>query len=457
MMKQWGKPLLSLLAVIAVSAALLFGMDALTRAMIEKQGMETVKKAFSGVISGEKWEELKTDGAADIRAAYRVLDKEGTLLGYAVTATVKGYGGEMEVHTALAADASRFLGLRVGSNQESQGYGSKVTEEAFYGQFVSLAAPASLDGYTGIEGEDGSSAGGTAAMKDGSYRAEQAAYSDGYKNFVELTVQGGRITGVNWDAMKEGSDTTKKAESKAGNYVMTETGPLWHEQAKTMEDALIQAQNPASLTYNEEPGKTDAYAGVSVDVGTFVKLAKQAADQAKTGSGSTALWKNGSYRADSEGYSQGYRAFVEITVTDGRIAAVNWDAAKENADTTKKAESRAGEYVMTETGPLWHEQAKTMEDALIALQNPARLVYNADTGKTDAYAGVSIDVSDFVKLAARALETAGAGNTGNTVENAASGSGEVDGVTGATISSKAVVRAANRAYAFVAAYGRENG
>ena len=146
-----------------------------------------------------------------------------------------------------------------------------------------------------------------------------------------------------------------------------------------------------------------------------------------------------------------------ITVTDGRIAAVNWDAAKENADTTKKAESRAGEYVMTETGPLWHEQAKTMEDALIALQNPARLVYNADTGKTDAYAGVSIDVSDFVKLAARALETAGAGNTGNTVENAASGSGEVDGVTGATISSKAVVRAANRAYAFVAAYGRENG
>ena len=331
MMKQWGKPLLSLLAVIAVSAALLFGMDALTRAMIEKQGMETVKKAFSGVISGEKWEELKTDGAADIRAAYRVLDKEGTLLGYAVTATVKGYGGEMEVHTALAADASRFLGLRVGSNQESQGYGSKVTEEAFYGQFVSLTAPASLDGYTGIEGEDGSSAGGTAAMKDGSYRAEQAAYSDGYKNFVELTVQGGRITGVNWDAMKEGSDTTKKAESKAGNYVMTETGPLWHEQAKTMEDALI------------------------------------------------------------------------------------------------------------------------------ALQNPARLVYNADTGKTDAYAGVSIDVSDFVKLAARALETAGAGNTGNTVENAASGSGEVDGVTGATISSKAVVRAANRAYAFVAAYGRENG
>ena len=270
-------------------------------------------------------------------------------------------------------------------------------------------------------------------------------------------MQGGRITGVNWDAMKEGSDTTKKAESKAGNYVMTETGPLWHEQAKTMEDALIQAQNPASLTYNEETGKTDAYAGVSVDVGTFVKLAKQAADQAKTGSGNTALWKNGSYRADSEGYSQGYRAFVEITVTDGRIAAVNWDAAKENADTTKKAESRAGEYVMTETGPLWHEQAKTMEDALIALQNPARLVYNADTGKTDAYAGVSIDVSDFVKLAARALETAGAGNTGNTVENAASGSGKVDGVTGATISSKAVVRAANRAYAFVAAYGRENG
>ena len=458
MMKQWIKPLLSLLAVAAISVALLFGMDAITRNVIEKQELQAVQEAFSGVISGEKWETVDTAGAADIKAAYRVLDKDGALLGYAVTTLVKGYGGDMEVHTALSADATRFLGLRVGSNQETQGYGSRVTEEAFYSQFNSLSAPASLDGYTGMDSGAGNSGGSSSSgeMKDGSYRAEQAEYVQGYKYFVEITVQGGRITAVNWDANKEGSDLTKKAESEAGNYVMTEDGPLWHEQAKTMEDALIETQDPAALVYDADTGKTDAYTGVSVDVSEFVKLAEEAVGQTKSGSENTALWKDGTYRAEQAEYVQGYQYFVEITVTDGRISAVNWDANKEGSDLTKKVESKAGDYVMTEDGPLWHEQAKTMEDALIALQNPARLVYDADTGKTDAYTGVSVDVSEFVKLAGKALETAGAADSGDKVENAASGSGEVDGVTGATVSSKAVVKAANRAYEFAAGLAKES-
>ena len=336
-MKQWIKSLLSLLAVAAVSVALLFGMDAVTRTVIERQELETVKQAFSGVISGDRWEAVDTGGKADIQAAYRVLDGDGTLLGYAITTLVQGYGGEMQVHTALSPDASRFLGLRVGENKETQGYGSRVTEEAFYSQFNSLAAPASLDGYTGMDGtgNGGASSPSAQEMKDGSYRAEQASYVDGYQYFVEITVQDGRITAVTWDARKEGADTTKKAESEAGNYVMTEDGLLWHEQAKVMEDALIEAQDPASL------------------------------------------------------------------------------------------------------------------------------VYDADTGKTDAYTGVSVGVSEFVKLASEALETAGASESGNgagdSVENAATGSGEVDGVTGATTSSKAVVKAANRAYEFAAGLARENG
>ena len=447
--KQWGKAALSLLAVVAISAGLLFGMEKITGEVIESQKKEEVKKAFSGVISGDRFEKIETNGAQDVRAAYRVMNDKDETLGFAVTTLVKGYGGMMEVHVALSADATRFLGVRIGSHQESPGYGAKVAEQDFYGQFNSLSAPASVGGYTGMEESVEPPVSGT--LHDGSYRAEQATYEQGYKNFVELKVEGGRITAVNWDALKEGSDTTKKAESQAGTYVMTETGPRWHEQAKTMEDALVQAQDPARLVYDPDTGKTDAYAGVSVDVGVFVQLALEAVDQAKTGDTGTALWKNGTYRAERDGYTQGYRYFVEIQVEGGRITAVNWDALKEGSDTTKKAESQAGTYVMTETGPRWHEQAKTMEDALIELQNPARLVYDPDTGKTDAYAGVSVDVSEFVQLSMQALEQASAGNPesqAGAVVNTAS-VGEIDAVSGATISSKAVVRAANRAYQFV--------
>lgn len=82
---------------------------------------------------------------------YRALDASGAVIGYAVTVQVKGYGGDMEVRAALSPDASQFIGLRVGRNSETMGYGSRVTEEAFYRQFTALAAPASVGGYTGID------------------------------------------------------------------------------------------------------------------------------------------------------------------------------------------------------------------------------------------------------------------------------------------------------------------
>lgn len=47
-----------------------------------------------------------------------------------------------------------------------------------------------------------------------------------------------------------------------------------------------------------------------------------------------------------------------------------------------------------------------MENALLSVQDPAKLVYNEADGKTDAYAGVSVSVGEFVELAAQALAEA---------------------------------------------------
>lgn len=284
------KSLINLLLVAVVSVALLWGADAVTRSVIAGQETDRVKTDFSAMLTAETYTSLPTAGHEAVTAAYRAEDRDGTLMGYAVTATVKGYGGPLTVHVALSADGKRFLGLRIGSHQETEGYGARVAEEAFYRQFDSLAAPASVGGYTGLEDSGTSSAGsGTSAAhwKDGSYRAEETGYSQGYRYFLELTVKDGKITAVNWDADKEGAETTKKRESEAGTYVMTENGPRWHQQAETMEEALIAAQDPAKLVYNPDTGKTDAYAGVSVNVSAFVSLSMQALEQAAgTGGGS---------------------------------------------------------------------------------------------------------------------------------------------------------------------------
>ena len=140
---------------------------------------------------------------------------------------------------------------------------------------------------------------------------------------------------------------------------------------------------------------------------------------------------------------------MEITVTDGRITAVNWDAEKQDSDLTKKQESENGTYIMTEDGLRWHEQAAVMEAALMETQDPAKLIYDQDNGKTDAYAGVSIDISDFVRLSAQALEQAKNGENVGEQEPETESDNDVDAVSGATVSSKAVVKAANLAYEFV--------
>jgi putative FMN-binding domain protein len=448
------KAIINAVVVAAVSAALLFGMSAVTDSLIQKQESEAAAEAFRGLLEFEKLEPISVGSAEGIAEAYRALDKNGNLLGYAVTSVVKGYGGDMTVHTALSADGGTFLGLRVGRHMETEGYGAKAAESAYTDRFKNAKAPVSLNGYTGIEGTESGGASSSpasspssqpaASLKDGVYRAEQAAYTDGYRYFLELTVKDGRISAVNWDAYKENSESTKKKESEAGRYVMTETGKKWHEQAKIMEDALVHAGDPAKITYHEDNGKTDAYAGVSVDVSAFVELANAAYAKAQKGDASSAArYKDGVYTAKETGFEEGYQYFIEITVKDGKISAVNWDAYKKNSESTKKKESEAGRYVMTETGKKWHEQAKIMEDALIKANDPGKIVYSEPDGKTDAYAGVSVDVSAFVELAVRALEDA------QQVPAMAAAGTEIDGISGATVSSKAVVKAANLAYRFV--------
>lgn len=61
----------------------------------------------------------------------------------------------------------------------------------------------------------------------------------------------------------------------------------------------------------------------------------------------TGMFKDGHYKAEQADYHQGYKYYVEITIKNGKISAVDWDAYKENSPLTKKKESEDGTYVMT--------------------------------------------------------------------------------------------------------------
>ncbi len=164
-----------------------------------------------------------------------------------------------------------------------------------------------------------------------------------------------------------------------------------------------------------------------------------------------AVLADGTYEAKtSEPDSSGFIDQVQITVADGKITEVSWDAVSEDGS-KKSVMSENGEYVMTEDGLTWKAQAEALANALIENQSLSFLSTD-EQGKTDAVSGVSISVGGFISLAEQCLmQSAGIEKEAPAeTENAAPSEGtSVDGVSGATISSTAAVTGINAAYEFL--------
>ena len=80
-------------------------------------------------------------------------------------------------------------------------------------------------------------------FQDGTYEAKaEAADNNGFVDQVTMTVQGGKITEVNWESV--GADGAKKSVmSENGEYTMTEDGLTWKAQAEALAAALVENQN----------------------------------------------------------------------------------------------------------------------------------------------------------------------------------------------------------------------
>ena len=148
---------------------------------------------------------------------------------------------------------------------------------------------------------------------------------------------------------------------------MTEDGLTWKEQAEALAAAVIENQNVSFLNMDEQ-GKTDAVNGVSISVGGFVNLAEKCMKEAAVLTETVEL-KDGTYEAKTEEPDgSGFIDQVTITVKDKKITEVVWEAVGEDGK-KKSVMSEEGEYVMTEDGPTWKEQAEALAAALVENQN----------------------------------------------------------------------------------------
>lgn len=118
-------------------------------------------------------------------------------------------------------------------------------------------------------------------LKDGTYKATSTELSKtGYNDEVEIVVENSVIKSVNYNGYNE-QGLDKKTESTGGSYDMSSAGSTvpWNEQAKLLEDKLIETQDINSIEVDSD-GYTDSVAGVSIKADAFVELSNEALSQA---------------------------------------------------------------------------------------------------------------------------------------------------------------------------------
>ena len=190
------------------------------------------------------------------------------------------------------------------------------------------------------------------------------------------------------------------------------------------------------------------------------------------------VWADGTYESEEAQFDdQGYKDKVTLTIQNNKITEVTWDAYNDKGE-LKSVLSADGAYEMTEHGPTWQEQSIAIANFLIENQSVDAFSVNKE-GITDSVSGASISINDFISLVKECLTKAAPvaahedtsdktsesldSNTKDTVDNSESTAslvastkeetktvpGQIDIVSGATVSSTAIVNGINQAQSFI--------
>lgn len=141
------KPIIVLLVIAAVVAALLGWVHGVTEPMIEENTRKAAELARQEVLQGSSsFTEIPCDmEALNITSAY----KEDSGLGYVFTSSNKGYGGQVVVTVGLDPDG-QIVGIKANVSTETSGVGSKAGDEKYLSNYMGVSG--SVDNIDTISG-----------------------------------------------------------------------------------------------------------------------------------------------------------------------------------------------------------------------------------------------------------------------------------------------------------------
>jgi len=230
---------------------------------------------------------------------------------------------------------------------------------------------------------------------------------------------------------------------------------IFDKDAKTIQEVKIvsHSETPGYGANMENESFLNQFKGIPAPIYLKGKAPATSTDNGQANTPDTAGGlKDGIYRVESDGMENGYLYMLTIKVENGAITSVVFDGMNELGE-YKSYLSSVGKYVMTEDGLTWKEQADALAQYVIEHQSIEGLVVD-ENGKTDVIAGVSISINNFLELAEKALQKAAAGEGAEGAPATAdSGAvGEIDGISGATMTTNAILELVNNAYEFIKNY-----
>lgn len=154
-MRDFIKLPLMLFAIALIAGALLGITYSLTKEPIEMQHELALKSAREALFPDSEFVEL--EGASvlnkydNVKKIYEAR-KGGKTVGYVITLTKDGYGGEILFNVGVTSEGV-ITDVKVGTNSETPGLGAKASEKEFSGQFAGKKSVTLVKGEAKAEDE----------------------------------------------------------------------------------------------------------------------------------------------------------------------------------------------------------------------------------------------------------------------------------------------------------------
>ena len=272
-------------ACVVLSVAFLLSCLWYTRRVSRSREQDEYRNEYGSLLLASEYRSLKTDvlkNHEDVKMVYSAYDESGRLLGYIVDVQMQTAAGYVHTQMSISDSGENLMNIRVLEDEEE---GPRYTTEEMdllCDQLKGARIPVAIRQDLQVDTPHQVDYDPLLGLHDGVYYSRNdSASKDGYIDYVEIEVSGGRIVRAKWDADNEQAHTTRSQDSISGEYKVS--GNIWADQAYRLEKHLVQVQDPVKLAMKSD-GKTEIIEGVTIEISTFVKLVNACIEYSRTSS-----------------------------------------------------------------------------------------------------------------------------------------------------------------------------